>query len=242
MSSELEKSKTTQMLDNFADFDTSVEGDDDRTLGGGMLVGTRLKFGNDAKWRTHPDGDDCSGRVLVASNIRRLEIKWGLVPNSPPIDHRELKSGEKFRNMKELNEACPKEEWRESFGKMVGPWQIQHVLELCDLSSMEKFSWPTSTIGGSVAIEQLVDRILMKRQFFKRVDIWPLVRLSNRFMRTKWQGRERPHLEIIEWYWPNKGESDKIEAAPTQPKSLPPALAKAPEVSPSEEMDDNLPY
>ncbi len=80
----------------------------------------------------------------------------------------------------------------------------------------------------------------MKRQFYKRVDIWPLVKLSHRFMKTRFKGRERPYLEILDWYWPNK--DDKIEAAPSQPLSLPPALQQVPEPSLAEEMKDSLPF
>jgi hypothetical protein len=241
MSKDVEKTKP-QALDNFADFDTSVEGDDDRSVGG-LLIGTRLKFTNDVKRVTHPNGDDCTGRVLLASNVRRTEVKWGPTPGAPPVDHRELKPGDKFRDMETLNETCPKSEWREDFnGKPKGPWEIQHVLEFADLETMERFSWPTSTVGGSIAITELVDRILMKRQFYKRIDIWPLVKLAHRFMPTRFKGRERPYLEILDWYWPNKDTDDKIEAAPTQPKSLPPALQQVPEPTLAQEMDDSLPY
>jgi hypothetical protein len=256
MSSDLEKLKTTTMLDNFADFDTSVEGDDDRPTSG-RLVGTRLKFTNQATWVTHPDGTNCSNRILTVSNVRRTEVKWGVVKNRPPIDSRELKAGEKFRDMEVLNAQCPKEEWRMSFGKLKGPWEIQYVLEFVDLTTMDRFSWPTSTIGGSIAVEELVDRVVMKRQFYKRDDIWALVRLTHRFMRTDWEGRERPYLEIVDWYWPKKGEENKLEAAPTEqkalpstpetvssaaPETVPPALEKVPEPTLKEEMKDELPY
>jgi hypothetical protein len=255
MSSELEKLKTTTMLDNFADFDTSVEGDDDRPTAG-RLVGTRLKFTNQATWVTHPDSTNCSDRILVASNVRRTEVKWGVVEKKPPIDTRELKPGEKFHDMEVLNAQCPKEEWRMSYSKLEGPWEIQHVLEFVDLATMERFSWPTSTIGGSIAVEELVDRINMKRQFYKRVDIWPLVKLTHRFMKTGWEGRERPYLEIRDWYWPRKGEENTLETALAEQKALPsppekmtpapekvpPTLEKVPEPTLAEEMKDELPY
>jgi hypothetical protein len=230
-----------QALDNFGDFDDSIEGTDDLPTSG-RLIGTRLKFTNDAKWVTHPNGGDCTNRVLLATNIRRKEIKWGPKPNAPPVDSRELKSGEKFRNMDVLNATCPKSEWRDKFGKFVGPWEIQHVLEFADLESMERFSWPTSTDGGNICVHELVDRINMKREFYKRVDIWPLVKLSHCFMPTKFGGRERPDLKIKDWFWPNKDKDDKIETAQPQPKSLPPALQQVPELTLEEALQDKLPY
>jgi hypothetical protein len=227
-----------QALDNFGDFDDSVEGDQGR-VAGRLLVGTRLKFTNEATWET-VNGDDYTDRVLLATNIRRLEIKWG---ETGPIDHRELQPGQKFRDLEALNALCPRSEWREDFnGKPKGPWEYQYVLELVDLETMERFSWPTATIGGGICIRELVDRINMKRRLEKRADMWPRVRLSHCFMKTKYKGRERPDCKIVDWYPPEDADKhDRIEAAPTQPK-LPPAREQAPEPSLKEEMNDEVKF
>jgi hypothetical protein len=225
-----------QALDNFGDFDDSVEGDNNRA--GGLLVGTRLKFTNEATWET--DGDDYTDHILLASNIRRMEIKWG--ENGPIREEtRELKPGQKFRDLEALNALCPKSEWREDFnGQLVGPWQRQFVLELANLETMERFSWPTSTVGGSICCRELADRINMKRRLEKRVDLWPLVKLSHCFMKTRFKGRERPDCKIMSWYPPEEeSKNDKIEAAPTQPKLLP-ALEPASEPSLQEELKDKI--
>jgi hypothetical protein len=235
MSNEVVKPEA-RALDNFGDFDDSIEGDDDGRTAGGLLVGTRLKYTNEATWE-NSNGDNYTGRVLLATNIRRTEVKWGA---DAPLEVRELGAGEKFRDLDALNDTIPKSEWRESFGKLAGPWVRQHVLEFADLESMERFSWPTSTVGGNICTHELVDCINMKRQFYKRVDIWPLVKLSHCFMQTKFGGRERPYFEIKDWYWPNK--DDKIEAAQSPPKSLPPALQQVPEPTLKEELRDELPY
>ncbi len=155
MSNEVTKPEA-RALDNFADFDVSTEGDDDGRSSGGLLVGTRLRFTNEWKWLTTNE-EDCSGRILLASNVKRVEIKWSRESGGPPVDSRELKPGEKFRDMEALNETCPRTEWRTDFnGQPKGPWEIQHVLEFADLATMERFSWPTSTIGGSIAVSELI--------------------------------------------------------------------------------------
>jgi hypothetical protein len=75
MSNEVDK-PIPQALDNFGDFDDSIEGaDDDGRSAGRILTGLRLKFTNEACWRT-PDGDDYTGRELTAINVRRMEIYW----------------------------------------------------------------------------------------------------------------------------------------------------------------------
>jgi hypothetical protein len=232
----------SQVLDNFGSFDDSVEGAEGDRQSGGLLTGTRLKFTNEARWEDL-NGDDRTDQVLLATNVRRTEVKWGIESGTPPVEVRELQPGDKFRDMEALNLATPKSEWREDFnGNPVGPWQIQHVMEFADLQTMERFSWPTATIGGGICVRELVSRIVMKRQLHERQDIWPLVKLTHRFMQTAWKGRERPYLEILDWYWPNKNEGDKIEAAPPQPKSLPSALERVPEPTLKEELKDELAF
>jgi hypothetical protein len=236
MSNEVSKPEP-RALDNFADFDDSIEGDDDGRMVG-TLVGTRLKFTNEARWED-PEGNDYTDRVLLASNIRRTEVKWGA---DAPLEVRELAAGEKYRDLESLNETVPKSEWRKGFdGQLRGPWQRQHVLEFCDLETMERFSWPTSTIGGSIAIHELVDRIMLKRKFYRRLDIYPLVKLAQRHMKTKYGGRERPHLEVKDWKCPENvgGGGSKIEGAQQQALSQ---MQSVPEPSLAEEMKDSLPF
>jgi hypothetical protein len=199
-------------LDNFADFDESVEGDDDKRFGS-ALVGTRLKFTNDATW-VSVNGEDFSDRVLLATNVRRLETKW--IDGLPSPESRELQAGDKFRDLDALNETCPRSEWRDCWGTMKGPWERQYVIEFADIKTMEQYSWPTSTTGGCWAASELVDRINKKRRLEGRNDLWAYVKLSHCYMKTKWKGRERPDCKIVDWYSPPKSEA-VIEPAPAQP-------------------------
>jgi hypothetical protein len=226
MSNDIDKPKV-HALDNFADFDESVEGDEEGRFGG-LLVGMRLKFTNTAAW-LGVNNKVFTDRVLLANNVRRTEVKWGTVQNKPPLETRELQPGQKFRDLEALNELCPRSEWRMSYGQLKGPWERQYVVEFADLASMEQFSWPTSTIGGGIAVRDLVKRTLMKRQFENREDVWPVVKLSNCFMRTGYDGRQRPDPKIIDWYRP-KEESKQVEAVPTPQLASP---ATAPAVEPS---------
>jgi hypothetical protein len=215
MTNEISKPKPVA-LDNFGTFDDSVEGDDNSRVGG-MLTGTRLKY-DEEKWAI-VSGDDFTDRVLLAGNIRRMEVKW--IDGRPAPESRELQPGEKFRDLEAVNELCPQSEWRDAFGKMKGPWERQYVIEFVDLETMDQFSWPTSTVGGGIAANELVDRVNKKRRYENRNDLWPYVRLSHCFMKTQWKGRERPDLKITGWYSPPKSEVT-LEAAPVAPQ-LPPA-------------------
>jgi hypothetical protein len=230
-----------QTLDNFGAFDDSVEGDDSSRPVGGMLVGTRLKFTNSATW-VSVTGDDYTDHVLLAANVRRMEIKW--INDRPAPESRELQAGEKFDDLDALNELCPRSEWRDSFGKMKGPWERQYILEFANLESMARFSWPTSTIGGGIAVRELIRSINLKRQFENRNDLWPFVKLSHCNMRTSYdpKGRERPDCKITSWYSPPKNEA-ALAAEPTQPQLSSSAFepVTAPQ-SLAEEMKDEIPF
>jgi hypothetical protein len=80
----------------------------------------------------------------------------------------------------------------------------------------------------------MVDRVNMKRQFEKREDLWAVVRLSDTFMKTGYDGRQRPDLKIVGWY-PPKGEDSKIKASP-MPRLAPPSTVPAAEVAPMPEV------
>src|SRR5262245_21526036 len=130
-------------LDGFRDYDDTIEGDDDEHGGGGGgggLVGTRLKFTNEARWED-PEGTDYTGRELIVVGVKRTEVKWG---DGRPLEVRVLEPGEKYRDLDKVNETVPKAEWREDMnGKLQGPWQRQTVLNfLLAADTVEKFSWP----------------------------------------------------------------------------------------------------
>ncbi len=231
-----------QSLDNFDDYDDTVQTvDGDGERGPGRLTGTLLKFTNEASWE-NSDGTDFSGTNLIASNVRRTEVKWG---DGVPVEVIELGPSDKYRDLDALNATIPQSEWREGpDGKLHGPWQRQHVLELIDIRSMEAFSWPTSTIGGSIAIRELVERIQRMRRF-RGDHVYPAVVLDHKHMNTRFGGRERPHLQVMGWY--RIGDHGVESVGNDAPRPLLQSGAQAPvqkvaEPSLGEELDDELPY
>jgi hypothetical protein len=126
----------------------------------------------------------------------------------------------------ELNAACPKSEWGVDLNKNpCGPWQNSTVLYLIDLSSMEKFTFPTSTIGGSIAVREIVDKTKTMRRF-RGGNVYPVVRLRSKVMKTKFGKRPRPHFEVQRWITLGGGGSEgravpppapSISASPTTP-------------------------
>jgi hypothetical protein len=135
-------------------------------------------------------------------------------------------------------------------GQPRGPWQGTHLLYLGDPETMNRLSYPTSTVGGIICIRELRDKICWMRRLKRSSDIYPVVRFAKKWMNTRFGGRNRPHFEIVRWVRLG-GEGGEVEAlpSPTAPTSPATAVAK-PENMPltevkeptlAEEMDDAIP-
>ena len=58
-----------------------------------------------------------------------------------------------------MNEAVPKSEWVDGpNGKPQGPWQSQYLVYLLNFETMDRYSFPTGTVGGGIAVRELVDK------------------------------------------------------------------------------------
>jgi hypothetical protein len=228
-----------QPPDNFRHYDPTVQGADGDDSRSGTSLKERLKYTNEATWED-TNGTDFTGKHLLAVDVRRTEVKWG---DGVPVEVIELGPGERYRDLDAVNEATDRSEWREGpDGKLQGPWQRQHVLELIDIATMAAYSWPTSTVGGSIAIRELIERIQRMRRF-RGENVYPAVELTHKHMKTRFGGRERPHLEVCGWY--RVGEHG-VEVANTPAR---PALTKIPtqpplqavhEPSRKEELNDEI--
>jgi hypothetical protein len=203
--------------DGFSGYDDRVEGED-RPQGGGIIKGMLIKFSNTAAWIDTNDNELPAGLELVVIDVIRVVQKW---IDQQPVETRILAPGEKFPDIEALNEAAPKDEWHEGpDGKMHGPWQAQHILYLLNLETMDRYSYPTGTVGGSIAIRELVDKTNWMRRL-RGPAVFPRVALRDVFMNTRFGGRQRPHFEIKGWV--QLGGDEKIAALPTpKPTPLPP--------------------
>jgi hypothetical protein len=144
-------------LDEFQDWTCEVESRDEQ-ISERAIVGQLIRFGNDGKFRLRDNSEFT--KPLIIANCRRVITRWGgdRKPVGRPIF---LKAGEKIPDLKKRNEETPKSEWIEGFdGKPKGPWEAQHVVYMVDPVSIDQFSYPTSTIGGEIAVRELIDRIL----------------------------------------------------------------------------------
>ena len=192
------------------------------------------------------DGDELPADLeLAAIDVVRVVQKWW---DGQPVKTIVLGPNEKFPDLETKNEETPREEWVEDPqkpGQMRGPWQAQHICYLLDLKTMDKYTYPTGTVGGRIAIRELRDKLMWMRRL-RGPNTYPVILLTDTFMKTNWGGRQRPHFKIVRWVYLG-GEGGAVGALPPPPASpttqtsaqLDLPLVKEPSLA--EELNDEIP-
>jgi hypothetical protein len=136
-----EKSK-----DGFEGYEDRIEGDD-QSHGGGIIKGTGIRFTNEATWTDRDEEELPDDLELVVVEVARVVQKW---INRQPVETRILEPGEKFPDIEQLNQDAQRSEWANGpDGKPRGPWQAQHIAYLLNPETMDRFTFPTGTVGGA---------------------------------------------------------------------------------------------
>jgi hypothetical protein len=219
--------------------------DDDDFTSNSIIRGTKLKFTNEAAWMTG------SGEIIppnrefiVWGDIKAIQ-KW--IDGMPAEGSRVLEPGESWPDIEALNKQAPQEEWRDAFGKSVGPWEKCRALYLFCPQTCKPFTWPTSTKGGDRAIRDLKEAIRVARGTLYGPDAHAVVTLGNVFMPTDYGGRQRPDLKIQRFINGGPGGGGVLEAKPAagliEQKPAPQADNKKPRKKPrakDDDLDDDL--
>jgi hypothetical protein len=185
--------------------------DDDAS---GIIKGTKLKFTNDGEWETGDGVAIAADRELIVVEIVKAVQKW---IDQLPVETCVLAADEKFPDIDELNAEAPREEWCEKFGREVGPWQKCYVVYLLDPETVQIFTFPTSTDGGSRAIRELREATRLARRI-RGANIYPRVRLADAHMNTRYGARQRPHFNII--HYETLGGSERATLTAAEPKLI----------------------
>ena len=212
MSTEIDKAPTAaQALDGFEGYESGIEGKEVQLQSDRGLSGLKLKFLNGV-W-LDPDEQEVKAE-LVALDVQRKVQKW--LTDDGPAETIVLMPGAKFPDIEAMNASCSQHEWRETFGKMTGPWQGEHVVLFVDPASMERWWWPSpvTTIGSAVCVRNLVSQVKLMRQFKGQL-VYPVVELAHTFMNTAYGGRERPHFDIKRWITFGPGGGTELPATST---------------------------
>jgi len=226
----------TAAVDNFDGWNDGVEGVE-RPQSAGLIQGTLLKFSNTGQWVTRDEDEIASDLELIAVDLQRVVQKW---QDGQPVETRILEPGENFPDLEALNADVPQSEWVEGpDGKKRGPWQAQHILYLLDPTTMDRFTYPTGTTGGKIAIGDLRDKTVWMRRT-RGPNVFPIVTLSDTHMNTRFGGRQRPHFKITKWTRLGGEGGEEIAALPAPTSAAAPQMSVA-EPSIAEDFNDDLP-
>jgi hypothetical protein len=217
---------TTVHLDGFEGCSDEVEGGDEQEKSSNRVIhGELVKFTNEATWITGAGEELAPELELIVIDIGRVVQKWH---EGSPVETIVLAPGEKFPDVKKLNATVPQELWEEGpDGRPRGPWQAQYVVYLLNPRDMSRYSWPTGTTGGGICVrEDLRDRVQWMRRF-RGANVYPVVRLTDTFMNTRYGGRQRPSFEIVKWITLDGGDGGGDALPAPNPPKLPPQGAQA---------------
>jgi hypothetical protein len=116
--------------------------------------------------------------------------------------------------------------------------------------SMNTFTYVTSTIGGGIAVRDLVDKVKMMRRY--RGQVSPIVTLADTLFKTRFGERRRPHFNVVDWVHMAGGNEPQQAALPApSPTPVTPTTAAKPSsvtletikpVTIAEEMNDEIPF
>jgi hypothetical protein len=230
MSNQLMKT-TSAAVDGFGGYEDGIEGHE-RPANAGLMQGTVVKFTNEAAWVNREEDEIDDNLELIAADVQRVVQFW---KDGHPTETRILEAGEKFPDLEALNAEVPQSEWVEGpDGKLRGPWQAQHILYLLDPLTMDKYTFPTGTVGGRIAITELRDKIVWMQKT-RGPNIYAVVTLADKHMNTRFGGRQRPHFNIVKWTRLGGEGGEEIAALPS-PSSAPAVQ----EPSLAEEMNDSV--
>jgi hypothetical protein len=180
-------------LDGFTNYTDETDGDDDAlNTPSRAIVGLRLKF-VDPRWTL--EGEDVTGESLTLIDMRKVVSKWG--HDRKPLETRILLPDQKWPDLAKLNSACDRGEWRDSFGKWIGPWAGQRCLYFID-ANYRRITWasPKDTLGSKVCIDDAMKDIQLVRKF-RGPSAFVVFKLSHTDWRTAKAGlKQRPKLVI----------------------------------------------
>jgi hypothetical protein len=204
--------------------------DDDDTYSGQLIRGARAKF-VDKVWSA-ADGTPIheSDQFLVAGTGHAIQ-SW--IDGLP-----EVITTKPLPDVKELNDAVPKEQW--PIGKFSGqpeaPWKHVRYVYLVRVSDGTVLTYINSTTGTKIAIQRLRERI-KTMSVLRGVAVLPIVKLGWVMMPSAYGPRPRPDFVIDDWRDLSGNQPAQIEPPKAEQigKPVEPVTLK-------EEMNDELPW
>jgi hypothetical protein len=160
------------------------------------IRGAVIGFDADKKWFNR-DGDEWKpGDTYLPVDTFDCVQCWG---KGELLDTIMPTPGEDLPDIAELNKQIPKEEWPEGFdGQPREPWVHNRVVHLLRVRDASIHTYINSTIGARIAVDRLREKI-DAMQMLRGRRVIPLVKLTDREMKTRFGKKRRPEFEITDW-------------------------------------------
>jgi hypothetical protein len=192
------------------------------TTGRGAMRGSALTYNASTNEYLLDRVDVVNGEKLVVLACRRGYQYWPLDGSAPQLLLDEPGAAHPERSAFGDQD---KSKWRKGPNGPSDPYVDIWALFCANPDTGAESTFITSTAGGFMAVEILVEEIRKKRR--RELDAYPLVRLEDTKFPTRYGLKDRPHFAIGGWIFPG-GER---EPAPEPPKpaiaAVPPAPAPA---------------
>ncbi|MBB4261417.1 MULTISPECIES: hypothetical protein [unclassified Bradyrhizobium] len=196
-----------------------------------LIHGSLLKC-IDGRWGTQ-DEADMAGKQLIALMTARAIQRW----QSEGAVETLVDTGAGLPDIDDLNGAIPQSEWELGLdGQPRPPWQPQYAVYLLDTSDASLYTFANGTTGAKIAWERLVDRISWMRAL-RGTQVFPLVKLDSKVMKTKFGAKLRPEFTIVNWRGFGGSGGPPIGGGPQNALAEP---VKTPTTA--EELQDEVPF
>jgi hypothetical protein len=97
-----------------------------------------------------------------------------------------------------LNSKIPMNQWEiGADGKPRKPYSLFHVAYLLNPISGDTYTFSNNSLGAELAVERLANKLPWMRQL--RGNVYPLVELDHRPMKTRFGVKQRPEFTVLEW-------------------------------------------
>jgi hypothetical protein len=163
---------------------------------GSLIKGCKLKFTKDSEWVDDTGEAIPATREFIVIGMKRSAQKW---INDLPVETIELGELEHWPDLDHWNADAPPSEWVTKFGKDQGPWQRCWFAYLLDPKTLTGFTWPTGTVGGFRALDELKEATRRARMI-QGPSVFPIITLADKHMNTQYGGRQRPHFVVKGWH------------------------------------------
>src|SRR5262245_50000119 len=162
----------------------------------GAFGGARLLKFVDGHFVTREGEEIGPDKELVVLGLNKVVQKF---VGRKLLDTIIVPDGENVPNLKEMNDAAPREEWGVDLNNNpVGPYTLVLVLKLINGLTLDRFAFITTSVGGSIAIGDLSDKTRIMRRF-RGPNVSPVVSLGVTTFRTSFGPKKRPDFRIVRW-------------------------------------------